>query len=135
MPSGEGPARRLPAGGHRAGWSQPPHPTAPQDAAPCLLSSQSDGSSAELQESSALRLRNEQLPSLLFLGSEYLFSSSPTTKGQILIIRIGRACYGEAMGGSGAAPTDITPAAWPSLHPDRAAQESTANYSARSSAR
>lgn len=135
VPSREGLARQLPAGGHRASWSQPQHPTAPQDVTPCLLSSQSDGSSAELQESSALQLRNEQLPSLLFLGSEYLFSSSPTSKGQILIIWIGRARYGEAMGGSGAAPSDVTPAAWPSLHPDRAAQESTANYSARSSAR
>lgn len=74
------------------------------------------------QESPALQLCNEQLPPLSFLGAEYLFSSSSTSKEQILIMWIGRACYREAMGGSGAAPSDITQAAWPSLHPVRAIQ-------------
>lgn len=56
------------------------------------------------QESCALQLCNEPLPLLLFLGSQFLFSSSSTSKKRIFNNWLGRACYPEAMGGSGAAP-------------------------------
>lgn len=56
------------------------------------------------QESCALQLCNEPFPFLLFLGSQFLFSSSSTSKKRIFNNWLGRACYPEAMGGSGAAP-------------------------------
>lgn len=74
-----------------------------QDAAPCLYhwSQIVPPWGAGKRCSPALQWATS---SFLFLGSQFLFSSSSTSKKRIFNNWVGRACYPEAMGGSGAAP-------------------------------